>query len=846
MTVAGDVSRLKLTVRPTLDAHRLRQTYHCRAFHSDRGEFVAGYGVGTISLDGGALQVDDLPVFEPSLSHEAISWCQQVPGRFSSGHLAFDKGGTELHGIVFAGESRDEATSYHVLATTIQPVTWNTQITTEPADPSDVSLEWTDGLDLQIGYEQQIGDQAPHPVVQLDGQDITDMTSWTIDQNTQETVLLLNLASQAQVVCEFDSALYLSGSAAFDQQVPVPTMSGTITATCADQNPTGAYLWKGTVTAAPSARGSGAPTAGAAPAPGALSPADVVQDSSLQISELMTIVPDSSVSDEANAMIVENMKWAMSQSSDESGWLSEFFGEQPPVLSPDRQTLVNQSLPWYQGDFAKSYLGWAFANYAGTNAPSSNLNDDQKLKLKYFMQTGMAKEPDFSTQQNGVYLQAFVTAKPRLGAYIADGGEKWAQALYAVITSPAQFILMVNRIYGAMGEPGTMTPANNFATLLSALEGPGGKLAGQYMHALMAAVLSSTSYQTTWSDTDTVMDWLPDFLQTLVTQIAQSGTVPDEATLLAQQIQELQAQLGGSMATVAQELANFVINANGSDILQKTQNAETAFLQKYPGFGKIASGLFFIAWCGGIFMVVKAFQNWKALKPTDKAKVIATTVQLGLSAIDVLPAILSGIKSMGMNGWKQFVNWWNDEGANQSVQDMGYEGGGEDPPDWVVNGANEMTPLFDVATQEVNTAGTLWDTVFESAGKVAGKIVGVIGVAASAAFAVLSTIDFVQDIETGQPPSKDAVDGIMAAANIGMTVCLVLDLVVASTIFAMAAAVFAVIGIIVAIVAMFVVKPANPLDDFMNNTVIPFVNGLPPQTPPPAPATSSSVNLAFA
>jgi hypothetical protein len=846
MAVGGDVSRLKVMARPALDVRRLRQTYHCRAFHPDRGEFVAGHGVGTISLDGGALQVDDLPVFEPSLSHEAISWCQQVPGRFTSGHLAFDKGGTELHGLVFAGDSRDQADAYHVLGTTIQPVTWTTQITKgpEPAgtDPSDPSLVWTDGLALQIGYEQQVGDLAPHPVVQLDGQDITDMTSWTIDQNTQETVLLLNLAPQAELVCGFDSSLYLSGSAAFDQLVPVPTLSGTITATCADQNPTGAYLWKGTTTAAPSAGGSGAPTAMAAPAPALLSAADVVQDSSLQISELMTIVPDSSVSDEANAMIVENMKWAMSQSSDESGWLSEFFGEQPPVLPSDRQTLVNQSLTWYQGDFAKSYLGWAFANYAGTNAPSSNLNTDQKLKLKYFMQTGMAKEPDFSTQQNGVYLQAFVAAKPRLGAYIVDGGEKWAQALYGVITSPAQFILMVNRIYGAAGEPGTMTPANNFATLLSALEGPGGKLAGQYMHALMAAVLTSTSSQSTWSDTSTVMDWLPDFLQTLVTQIAQSGTVPDEATLLAQQIQQLQAQLGGSMATVAQELANFVINANGSNILQKTQNAETAFLQQYPGFGKIASGLFFIAWCGGIFMVVKAFQNWTALKPEDKAKVILTTVQLGLSAIDVLPAILSGIKSMGLNGWNQFMNWWNGEGATQSVQDMGYEGGGEDPGDWVVNGANETTPLFDVATQEVETAGTLWDAVFEGA----GKVVGVIGVAASAAFAVLSTIDFVQDIESGQPPSKDAVDGIMAAANIGMTVCLVLDLVVASTIFAMAAAVFAVIGVIVAIVAMFVVKPANPLDDFMNNTVIPFVNGLPPQTPPPAPATSSSVHLAFA
>ena len=88
---------------------------------------------------------------------------------------------------------------------------------------------------------------------------------------------------------------------------------------------------------------------------------------------------------------------------------------------------------------------------------------------------------------------------------------------------------------------------------------------------------------------------------------------------------------------------------------------------------------------------------------------------------------------------------------------------------------------------------------------------------------------------SGQPVSKIVVDGIMAAANIGMTVCLVLDLVVATTVFAMAAAVFAVIGIIVAIIAMFVVKPKNPLDEFMTDTVIPFIDGLPPQTAPPSP-----------
>jgi len=346
------------------------------------------------------------------------------------------------------------------------------------------------------------------------------------------------------------------------------------------------------------------------------------------------------------------------------------------------------------------------------------------------------------------------------------------------------------------------------------------------MNAVMTATLASTAHKTTWSDVNTVMDWLPDFLQTFLTQVAQSGTVPDEAKIIAQQIAELQQQLGGSLTAVAQELAGFVVNANGATILQKTQNAQSAFLQKFPKFTAVAEGMFFMAWCGGIYMVVKAFQDWKNLKPEDKARAILCTVQLGLSALDVVPAFIKGVMNMGVDGWNKFQEW---RASRASAEWM----------DRLVRADPDLEPLeyprqIELFTSGgVKTTGTLWESIFEAA----DKIVGVIGVVASAAFAVLSAIDFANDIREGQPISKQALDGVMMAANFAMTVCLVLDLVVASTVFAMAAAVFAIIGIIVAIVEMFVVKPKNPLDEFMSNTVVPFVNGLPAQTPPPGGST---------
>jgi len=295
--------------------------------------------------------------------------------------------------------------------------------------------------------------------------DVSAMSSWTIDPKSQRTVLLLNL--DASVVCEFDAALYTSARIAFDQLVLDPTFVGSVSATCADESGSGSYLWTGT--AQPSGVAANGGRATTAPAPIELTAADLqTSPSDLRKSELITIVPDSSVTNEANAMLVENMKWAFSQSGDESGWVAEFFGEEPPALPTDRMELVKRSLSWYQDNFGKAYVGWTFANYSGANAPGVQLNDEQKLKLKYYLQTGMAKETDFTTQQNGIYLQAYVAALPRLQAYIADGGEKWAKEVYDVITSPAQLTLMVNRIYGAAGTPGTMEPANNFATLLRA------------------------------------------------------------------------------------------------------------------------------------------------------------------------------------------------------------------------------------------------------------------------------------------------------------------------------------------------------------------------------------------
>ena len=70
-------------------------------------------------------------------------------------------------------------------------------------------------------------------------------------------------------------------------------------------------------------------------------------------------------------------------------------------------------------------------------------------------------------------------------------------------------------------------------------------------------------------------------------------------------------------------------------------------------------------------------------------------------------------------------------------------------------------------------------------------------------------------------------DALILTANAISAALLVVGLFSASAIFPLAGAVAAIIGVVLSMIAAFFEKPANPVDDFMKNTGIPFVDTLP-------------------
>ncbi len=409
-----------------------RRRYHCYSYQSGTG-WTANAAVPFIELEGGKLFVSGAQVVTHRITRDHVSWHQhsRTPegDHFTSGHLFLASDGLTAHGRVSLGNSPSDVHHHDILASAIAPVTYTTRISKSkwPAStpPSKVpATDWQPGLSLQISFQQSVGASAPSPVVLLDGQDVSELSSWRVDDT--HTILSISLSSSD---CAVAPDLYAQATVSFDAYAINAPGIGSVSQRCSDvaASTDGTYLWVAEPDVVKSALALTAPVTRRM-----ITRSQVLATApALEVSDLMTILPDDVVSDDANSMLLRNMKWAMGQNDQQRKWLSDFFGERPPVIvEPDQQALVRQSLDWYQNKFALAYLTQSFNSYKGPNEPDHRLSSDQSTRLTEFLKSGLAKDKDFNVQQQGIFVDAFIGTKPRLGDYLADHKAEavgWAQ-----------------------------------------------------------------------------------------------------------------------------------------------------------------------------------------------------------------------------------------------------------------------------------------------------------------------------------------------------------------------------------------------------------------------------------
>lgn len=916
-----------------------QRRYRCFAEAAD-GSWQLCAATPQVEFDSGMLFVGGVQIAKPRFSRDQVSWCQHArlggATHYTMGHLFIASHGLTAHGRISVGTCAGDARHYDVLATTTTQARYQTQISAEQWPLAPVGLQasattWIAGPVLELDYAPAIGGSSlPVPIVKLADNDVSDFASWAVDGNL--TRLIINIPP-AGFACP--PGVYQQATIAFDATSNCAYGEGRVMQTdVATAKPGSAWLWKAEVIAAqhPILTTQGTRTM--------VTAAQLVTaDAALSVSELMTILPDDVVNDDANSMLMRNMKWAMGQSSQQRDWLAKFFGEQPPVISEaDQQALVRQSLSWYQDKFAMAYLTQSLNSYTGPNAPDHRLSGDQAARLQQFLKSGLAQDKDFSVQHQGIFVDAYLGTKPRLSDYLGDsapevvdrasgqvvftrqdataevkvpqgtevrtasgvgfltledatlaagqassglvavqavlpgpqglvaagtlvvlpgslpgvqsvtnpaattapadiGGLKWAKTLYFLLTTGPQFTLMVNRIAGAAGDPKALGPANNFACLLTALD-RSGLIARDYMQAVLTGVVLRLVPQVVHRDSDTIMQWLPDTLLEMLRKLA-NGELPDEVEISEQEAEELYQVVLKNKADICMALADFLQSISASDLVGQMRKAEQgfetdpkvgAFIKKWPGLAKLGRCLLVLGWLGAVSCVVVALVkgDWSQMTEIEKAEFVTNIVQLGVIAFDAVPLLWQGVKWLTLGLWGVLQKMWN---GLRSLFGLGIQqkvlAGGKNATELEAIELDNLARDAEQAGSDLATAAraTGWARLFEE-----GVLVGslkILGAAAALAMAGYSMWQLIEDVTHNGSVTTVTFDSVILAANLLSSICLVVDLFVATSVLPIAGALLALAGIILGILASIYEKPDNPVDDWMKDQGIPFAAGLP-------------------
>lgn len=815
MTAPASKSMPKST--PALNLATVSHQYQVQVWNDALGGYQDQETLSSVELQAGQLFVGGYPIVHPVFEPNGVNWSQKTPGAYCSGFLHFTSDGLAFAGLIYRGVTEQSAVPYNVSGA-VPPTTYTSQVantgTSQPSSEAPADSQWETGVTVTIGYKPSKKGHLPTQVIDLAGQDVSSLVSMTIDPTNGNLQLQLlfdpdiaqlgyGISPLWPASCQIEFAWNGLSFSGYMQEYDPTT--GEVT--------TDYFAWQGQT---PAQVSSAAAVAATLLTTDAVAP-QIQATQTLSIAELISISP-SGVRNMSFDMLVQNMKWAMNPT-----WLTEFFAETQPVLDQTRIELINKNLDFYQNKFAAAYLGLGFANMTGPGAPSKPLTPAQLLALQYYMYNGLAQEKGYNMQSNGLFLQAFVLSSPRLQDFINDGGDKWAKKLYDAITTVPQMNLMINRII-ADGHAGN-TLANRYATLLAALQ-PSGELAMKYHKTIALRSLSEISDTVNLDDKTQIMTWLPQVIQEFINQYLVAPTNPTKEQLerqaMAQELKEAAEQIG-SVSDLAGAFADALVASVGATLVQRTENAEDAFSAKFPKLAKAGRFLMVGAWMGGLYSAIIGFEHWDDLSNTEKAALILAVVDLFGDLILAVPKILEA----GSVGLEEILLIRNYFSGSRMIVGMEVAVVAVDE-DWFSRGAKAMQGFFDAAKKAITTEGTFWGKMFKNL----ATAMKWLGAAISAAFAVISTIQFINDIKDGAPVQDEAFDGIIAASNIAETVCIVIDLAVTDTVFAAAGAIFAVIGVVFTLVEAFVPqpKPESPVDKFMSDTLDPFIAKLP--TPP--------------
>lgn len=813
------------------DPKRCKRHFEIRVWNDDTLSYCMHNAINSLYLEEGKLYINGVRIhnFHISTNNSTISWCQKIKDHFTSGLITLTKDGLACAGKIYLGETENKARHYEISGVN-PPSVYSSQIAIEgiiivpPHIIHEANTDTQEGAFLRLSYqytENDEGDPLPKAVIELNvgnkdkdtWNDITDCVSLRTNP-LHENNLIINF---------FDHDTLAVGAQSAEENAYKWPVGGEIEFTW-DANQFSGYMNK---------YDSSQPVTDTSPRyvwEGKYEPqvsnqqenlineaqnSEVLKLQNRNIAELISITPlAADVQKMSFDMLVENMKWAIGEMK--NGWLENFFGEVQPTLDASRIADIKIDLSFYQNKFAVAYLGQALGKMK-----ENPLSDEEFKRLENFFKTGLAKEDGYNLQTNKIATTAFIAAAPALSSYIDDKETDWATELYNAITTPQQINLMMVRIAS-----GDMSLCKHHATLLNALQ-KSGELAKKYYKNFTINSLTTMTNNFKLDSKDNIMAWLPDFIQLFINQyINETSTLPGKIRLKeqAQALQDAASEIAEGVTGLASAMADFLVAAYKSGLPsdQIASDAASAFATKFPKLANAAKFFKIAAMGGAIYNVIKGYMDWKDLSAEGKARLITSTISILGTLSEAVPDFIE-IGKLSFANLVKIKQYFNSTTTSTQIE----LAIAQEDKDWLDTAAKNVREFFDAAEKTIKVEGSLWDKVCSNL----GKTLKWLGPLTSAAFAVMSTIDFINDLESGATTSEKAFDGIIAVSSILEAVSLVCELafVDLAPLFGPAAAIFAIVGIVFTIVKAFnpPPPPKSPAQVFMDDVARPFINSLP-------------------
>lgn len=793
----------------------LQYIYTIKVFHTESLLYNDAQILSQLVIDNNKVSLDGQSIQNPVFNHtlRTLSWAQQKAGKFTSGSLSFTKDYRAFGGKIYIGTNQHNAVAHEVNGVTPPSIYTSTMGDDSSAVP---------GPKIQLSYQLNPGKSLPEIKIQLqpvdstDWQDVTNLfTPSTTGPNDDlkleiTSTMILTMAEYADIcggnlwpacgsiIFSWDGNSFQGHYLPNDPKYTTPEEYLTALAT----HP---LSWNGKIELQ-NTHAVNMVTAADIPATAL---------DGLSIAELVSLVPQgNALQNNAWEIMVANMQWAMSLMG--NSWLQDFFAETPPLLTPDRQTVVNQDLDFYQNFFAPLYIGYKVGNYTGPGAATTPLSAVENQKVNIGLKAVLARQQGYNRQSNCISMAAWIEAVPRLNDYINDVPGAWAQQLYDAITTSQQINLMQARIVS-----GDSSLLNRYSTILSILD-PTTKLARQYYSINIITSLHATTNSLVFDSTDQIMRWLPDFIQAYINQYITLPENPTAAQLTQHEVAitlQKAIQAAEDINSLCRSIADVIVMVSGkSGTFQKAEAAAEAFATKYPTLSALLGRSFkFIMYAGAIYLAIVGFQNWDNLSPQDKGTLITTVVAFSAELISAVPEVVQSGR-LSIEAFVRFVNKCNDRDA-ALLFDTGLS---RIDAKWIQSGAPNVGKDLSFWAELVGGEQRLL------------LITKWFGVAVSAAFAAFSTWTFAEDLEHGASTEQEAFDGIIAASALISTIVLGVDATLTSMDIALAGLaelgpIFAILGGIFALVELFVIHPQppeSPIDAFMGDTLRPLLERL--------------------